>query len=458
MTLWGGRFDSDPGETLWAYTTDVTDRRLLADDVDGSIAHVAMLGETGILAEAEVTELRDGLGTVRAEAVGGEFEFLDSDEDVHSAVERRLTELVGEVAGKLHTARSRNDQVALDMRLYARRAADDRIDQLQEYAVALAGLAEAHASTVVPSYTHLQQAQPTTLGHHLLAYAWMALRDAERFVAVRHRLDVSPLGAGASAGTSLPIDPESTARGLGFGAVFENSLDAVGSRDHLAEFVFCCSQAMVHLSRLAEEIIIWATPEFGHVRLGDSVTTGSSALPQKRNPDIAELVRGRAARVAGLLASMMTLQKGLPLSYNRDLQEDKRLVFDADDTLAGSLHAMTEMLGQTEFLPITPAVDTASLDLAEALVGRGVPFREAHAAVGKLVLGLDNQGRSLHDVGIKDLTNAHPGFVEADLDLIDAADSVVRRHSPGGGSPESVHTQIAELRSRVAGSNQPDRP
>ena len=458
MTLWGGRFDSGPGETLWAYTTDVSDRRLIADDIEGSIAHVTMLGETGILSGTEVSELRDGLITILAEAERGDFEFQDSDEDVHSAVERRLTELVGEVAGKLHTARSRNDQVALDMRLYTRRAADDRIHQLQGYALALAGLAEEHASTVVPSYTHLQQAQPTTRGHHLLAYAWMALRDAERFAGARHRLDVSPLGAGASAGTSLPIDPETTARALGFGAVFENSLDAVGSRDHLAEFVFCCSQAMVHLSRLAEEIIIWATPEFGHVRLGDSVTTGSSALPQKRNPDIAELVRGRAARVAGLLAAMMTLQKGLPLSYNRDLQEDKRLVFDADDTLAGSLHAMTEMLGQTEFLPVTLSVDTASLDLAEALVGRGIPFREAHAAVGKLVLGLDNEGRSLQDAGIEDLTNAHAGFVEADLELIDSADSVVRRHSPGGGSPESVHTQVAELRSRVAGSNLSDRP
>ncbi|MGH8870948.1 MAG: argininosuccinate lyase [Acidimicrobiia bacterium] len=452
MTLWGGRFDSDPGATLWAYTTDATDRRLLADDVEGSIAHVTMLGETGILRRAEVTTLLAGLGQIRDDLDAGVFEFSDSDEDVHTAVERRLFDLIGEMAGKLHTARSRNDQVALDMRLYTRRSASERIEQLHDYALTLADLGERHADAIVPSYTHLQQAQPTTLGHHLMAYAWMAMRDAERFAGARRRIDVSPLGAGASAGTSLPIDPEATARALGMGAVFENSLDAVGSRDHLAEFVFCCSQAMVHLSRLAEEIVLWATPEFGLARLGDSVTTGSSALPQKRNPDMAELIRGRAARVSGLLASIMTLQKGLPLSYNRDLQEDKRLVFDADDTLAGSLQAMVELLGQIEFLPVVPSVDTAGLDLAEALVGRGVPFRQAHEAVGKLILGLEGQGRSLRDATIEDLTAAHPGFVEVDLDLIDPAVSVARRRSPGGGSPESVHTQVADLRRRVAGS------
>ncbi|HSJ84270.1 MAG TPA: argininosuccinate lyase [Acidimicrobiia bacterium] len=449
MTLWGGRFDSPPGETLWDYTTDDSDRRLLADDVDGSIAHVTMLGETGILATDEVAGLLEGLDRIREEASAGVFEFGDGDEDVHTAVERRLADLIGELAGKLHTGRSRNDQVALDMRLYTRRAASDRIEQLHRYALTLADLAESNAATVVPSYTHLQQAQPTTLGHHLMAYAWMALRDAERFGGARHRIDVSPLGAGASAGTSLPIDPESTARALGMRAVFDNSLDAVGSRDHLAEFVFSCSQAMVHLSRFAEELIFWATPEFGHVRLGDSVTTGSSALPQKRNPDIAELVRGRAARVLGLLGAMMALQKGLPLSYNRDLQEDKRLVFDADDVLAASLHAMTEMLGHTEFLSVIPMVETASLDLAEALVGRGIPFREAHGAVGRLVLALEGEGRSLGEAAFADLAGTHDSFVEADLELIDPAASVARRHSPGGGSPESVHIQVAELRRSV---------
>lgn len=450
MTLWGGRFESRPGRILWDYTRDDSDRRLLADDVDGSMAHVRMLGATGILDEAEQEALLDGLSTIRDEAAADVFVFSEEDEDVHSAVERRLFELAGDIAGKLHTARSRNDQVALDMRLYTRRSAGDRVRQLHVFALTLADLAESHLETIVPSYTHLQQAQPTTLGHHMMAYAWMATRDAERFIDVRKRIDVSPLGANASAGTSLPIDPEQSARLLGMGATFENSLDAVGSRDHLAEYVFCCTQAMINLSRLAEEVILWATPEFGRVRLGDDVTTGSSALPQKRNPDIAELVRARSARVAGNLASIIALQKGLPLSYNRDLQEDKRLVFEADDVLSESLEAMAELLTHSEFLAVEPSVETASLDLAEALVGRGVPFREAHRAVGRLVLELESAGRSLSEATVDDLSLTHHGFVAADLTLLDPAASVSRRQSPGGGSPDSVRAQIAALRGSIS--------
>ena len=449
MSLWGGRFESGPGQVLWTFTTDDSDRRLLDDDITGSLAHVRMLGKSGILTELEVNTLVGGLETIRSETAGGVFEYSESDEDVHSAVERRLFELIGDTAGKLHTARSRNDQVALDMRLYTRRACDERIGQLHAYALGLAEIAERHAETVVPSYTHLQQAQPTTLGHHLLAYAWMAVRDADRFAGVSTRIDVSPLGAGASAGSSLPIDIAATAGELGMSGVFENSLDAVGSRDHLAEYVFCCAQAMVNLSRLAEEVIIWATSEFNRAKLGDRVSTGSSALPHKRNPDIAELVRGRAARVSGLLTSIMTLQKGLPLAYNRDLQEDKRLVFEADDTLAQSLAAMVEMLRQTEFLPVDPNVETASLDLSEALVGRGIPFREAHEAVGKLVLVLEGQGRTLQEATADDLISTHPAFAAADLGLLDAAESVQRRLSAGGGSPKSVHDQISDLRRRI---------
>jgi argininosuccinate lyase len=344
------------------------------------------------------------------------------------------------------------------MRLYTRRTATDRIAQLHGYAVAIADIAQSHATTIVPALTHLQQAQPTTLGHHLMAYAWMALRDADRFAGALARIDVSPLGAGASAGTSLPIDPASTARGLGMGSVFDNSLDAVGSRDHLAEYVFCCAQAMANVSRLAEEIVLWATPEFGRARLEDSVSTGSSALPHKRNPDIAELARGRAARVSGLLTSIMALQKGLPLAYNRDLQEDKRLVFEADDTLASTLAAMEELLGHIEFFPVSPEIETASLDLAEALVARGVPFREAHETVGKLVLALEGEGRTLLDAGASDLAAAHVAFIEADLGLIDPAGSVERRLSPGGGSPDSVHAQAAALRQRIADRGGPLSP
>jgi argininosuccinate lyase len=450
VTLWGGRFESGPGQILWDYTRDPSDRRLLTDDIAGSMAHVRMLGSTSILSPAETEALLEGLMNIHGEAVSGEFEFSDADEDVHSAVERRLFEVAGDVAGKLHTARSRNDQVALDIRLYTARAARERTNQLHSYSLVLAGIAETHAETIVPSYTHLQQAQPTTLGHHLMAYAWMAIRDADRFADVTKRIDVSPLGAAASAGTSLPIDPAETARLLGMPTTFENSLDAVGSRDHLAEYVFCCAQAMVNLSRFAEEIILWATPEFGRVRLADSVTTGSSALPQKRNPDIAELVRGRSARVAGDLTAILTLQKGLPLSYNRDLQEDKRLVFDADDVLADSLAAMIELITHSEFLETAPSADTASLDLAEALVSRGVPFREAHGAVGRLVLGLEADGRSLTQATLVDLTGAHSEFLEADLGLIDPVASVARRQSAGGGSPESVRAQIEQLRRLVS--------
>ncbi|HEX5694830.1 MAG TPA: argininosuccinate lyase [Acidimicrobiia bacterium] len=450
MTLWGGRFETGPGDALWDYTRDDSDRRLLEDDVLGSIAHVTMLGSSGILGDEERSGLLDGLAVILDEARSGGFGFVEADEDVHTAVERRLHEIIGDLAGKLHTGRSRNDQVALDVRLYAVRSGWDRIDQLHRYALLLADMAEKHAETVIPSYTHLQQAQPTTLGHHLLAYAWMAKRDIDRFRGALERVDVSPLGAGASAGTSLPIDPEESARLLGMASVFENSLDAVGSRDHLAEYVFCCAQAMVNLSRFAEEIVLWSTSEFDRLRLDDTVTTGSSALPQKRNPDIAELVRGRSARVAGDLTSIIALQKALPLSYNRDLQEDKRLLFDADDVLGSSLAAMSALLAHAEFEAVSPAGETLALDLAEALVGRGVPFREAHRAVGKLLLDLDAEDRTLAGATESDLTRAHAGFTAADLGLLDAPSSVARRASRGGGSPESVRSQAVELRAQLA--------
>jgi argininosuccinate lyase len=453
MTLWGGRFEGSPGGVLWDYTTDATDRRLLLDDIDGSIAHVTMLGKAGVIDSGEAEQILDGLHALRSTALAGDFEFLEEDEDVHSAVERSLLSQIGPVAGKLHTARSRNDQVALDLRLYLKRSAAGRIAQLHAFAGDLADLAEGHADVVVPTYTHLQQAQVSTLGHHFLAYAWMALRSADRFGAAMDRIDVSPLGAGASAGTSLDIDPEESARLLGMASVFANSLDAVGSRDHVAEYVFCCAQAMADLSRLAEEVVVWSSAEFGWARLDDRVSTGSSALPHKRNPDIAELVRGRAARVAGDLMAILALQKGLPLTYNRDLQEDKRIVFDADDVLAASIPAMSELLAFTVFEPPSLTSGVVSLDLAEALVRRGIPFREAHRAVGALFLALEEQGREIATATIDDLSAAHEAFVESDLALLDAAGSVSRPRSPGSGGPDSVRAQVAAIRSLVS----PDR-
>lgn len=436
-------------EGTWSYTVDRSDRRLLEVDIRGSLAHVEMLGKQDIVSEDEAETLKIGLEQILAEANGGTFEFLDTDEDVHSAVERRLGEVVGEVAGKLHTGRSRNDQVALDLRLYLRDAASDRVAQLKRFASAVADIADGHANTVIPSYTHLQQAQPTTLGHHLLAHAWMALRSVSRFEDVSRRLSVSPLGAGASSGSSLPLDREASARALGLGGVMANSLDAVGSRDFVAEYAFCCAQTMADLSRLAEEVILWTSSEFGWASLSDEVSTGSSALPQKRNPDIAELVRGRASGVAADVGAILGLQKGLPLAYNRDLQEDKRTVFHADDTVASSIVAMAALLEGLDFDPPPPGSQTVSLDLAEALVRRGVPFREAHGIVGNLVSRLEKDGRDLSQATLADLHAADQRFEEADLQLLDPASSVAARATSGSGSPQDVRDQISEIRRLV---------
>ncbi|MDJ0953218.1 MAG: argininosuccinate lyase [Acidimicrobiia bacterium] len=450
MTLWGGRFEEGPAELLWRFTVDHSDRRLLADDVRGSQAHTLMLAEVGILSFEESAELLRGLDRVSVEAESGEFVWSDDDEDVHSAVERRLYELVGEVAGKLHTGRSRNDQVCLDLRLYLRRSLDARVGQIEDLVRVLLGKAEDVGDTVVASYTHVQQAQAVPLAHHLLAYAWMLLRDRDRFVAARDRIDVSPLGAGASAGSNLPLDPAAVAATLDFAGVFGNSMDAVASRDSVAEYVFCCAQTMVTLSRLSEEMILWASEEYGWATFGDAFTTGSSAMPQKKNPDIAELARGKTATVIGDLTALLTLQKGLPLTYNRDLQEDKRAVFHADDTLALALAALGGMLDSGRFHPPEPSGMVTALDLAEILVSRGVPFREAHEAVGGLVAGLAAAGRTLAEATAEELGAAHERLLPEDVEALTPAASVAARVTPGGGSMESVRVQLEELRKRLA--------
>lgn len=454
VAMWGGRFGQAPSRTLWDYTADRSDRRLLEVDLEGSLAHVAMLAAVGLLTEQERDSITGGLAQMLETARNGDFVFLDGDEDVHSAVERRLIELVGAAGEKLHTGRSRNDQMALDLKLYLRKASSDRAGDLLSFVLLLADVAEKHVDTVVPTYTHLQQAQTTSLGHHLLAYAWMALRDRDRLADLSSRLEVSPLGAGASAGSSLDLDPALSAKQLGMSATFPNSLDAVGSRDLVAEFVFCCTQAMVNLSRLAEEMILWASQEFGWVTFSDAYTTGSSELPHKKNPDIAELARGRSASVIGDLVSVLALQKGLPLAYNRDLQEDKPPLFRADDALAATLPALGEMLATARFHPPPPSSWTTALDLAEVLVVRGIPFRSAHQAVGKLVEALMSSGRSLGEATAEDLASAHASFQESDLTLIDPAASLTHRRTPGSGSPQSVHDQIGVIRSLLATSNQ----
>ncbi len=447
MTLWGGRFTEALSQAVLDFTSDPADRRLLLADIHGSIAHVRALAAAALVSGEEARELVAGLEQLREEATTGSFLYQPTDEDVHTAVERRLVELVGDVGKKVHTGRSRNDQVALDLRLYLYQAATGRMGDIDQLVSVLADRAEEVAEVVVASYTHLQQAQPVSLGHPLLAYAWMLLRDRERFADAAARIGVSPLGAGAGGGSTLPLRPEVAAAEVGFDTVFMNSLDAVASRDFVAEYVFACAQVMAHLSRFAEDLVLWSSAEFGWITIPDSHATGSSALPHKRNPDVAELVRSRAAVVIGDLTSMLAMQKGLPLAYNRDLQEDKRAVFHADDTAAGSLAVLAGLLGVVEFHPPPPEPETIAMLLAERLVSRGVPFREAHRQVGALLSRLDVDGRSLGNVGDNDLEGS--AITLADIEPSDPSEAARSLQSPGSGSPQSVLAQVAELRQRI---------
>jgi argininosuccinate lyase len=449
-TLWHGRFEGGPAAELLAFTVSLGyDRRLAADDLAGSRAHVRGLTRAGILSEDESGVVLAALDRVEDELRAGEFAFEPTDEDIHTAIERRVTALAGPPGAKLHTGRSRNDQVATDLRLWTRRELGEiagRVVALQRTLLDRAGEA---GPAYLPGYTHLQRAQPVSLAHHLLAHGWALARDVDRLLDCRRRVDVSPLGAGALAGSSLPLDPDGTADDLGFAARFENSLDAVSDRDFVAEALFALSLLAIHLSRMGEEVILWSTDEFGFARLDDAYSTGSSMLPQKKNPDIAELARGKAGRVIGDLTGVLATLKGLPLSYNRDLQEDKEPLFDAVDQMALALTAMTGLYGTLVFDidRMQQAADSpyaAATDLAEMLVERGMPFRDAHALVGGLVR--DSLERR---VPLAELVETHPHLGADGAALLEPGRAVTRRTTPGGAGPDPVAVQIERFARRL---------
>ena len=448
--LWHGRFAEEPADELLAFTSSlVFDRRLAGDDIAGSRAHVAMLGRVGLLSDEEVAAVTTALDSVEKELADGTFSFAPTDEDIHTAIERRVTDLAGPAGAKLHTGRSRNDQVALDLRLFVRREGRAVALAVHELQTVLVRRATEAGDTYLPGYTHLQRAQPVLLAHHLLAHFWAFGRDVDRWRDALERADVSPLGAGALAGSSLPLDPDDVARELGFARRFENSLDAVSDRDFVAEALFVAAMTQSHLSRLGEEIVLWASEEFGFVRLADAYSTGSSMLPQKKNPDIAELARGGAGRLIGDLTGLLATLKGLPLAYNRDLQGDKEPLFDAFDTCTGALRAVTGLVDSVEFVPegMQAAADDAALaatDLAELLVRQGVPFRDAHQAVGELV-----RQATERDIALEELVLTDPRLGPDALALLEPGEAVRRRTTPGGAGPEPVRRQLAAARSRL---------
>jgi argininosuccinate lyase len=454
--LWGARFAESPDAAAWALGRSVSfDARLWPYDLAGSRAHADELRRLGLLSAGDHAALARALDTIGDEFERGEFAFRDDDEDLHGAVERRLIELAGDAGARVRAGRSRNDQIASDLRLYLADAISVVVAEVRALQAALADQADAVADWLAPGYTHLQRAQPVTLGHHLLAHAWALDRDAGRLADARARLlDVSTLGAGALAGTTLGLDPAAYAAALGFGAVASNSMDAVADRDFAVEFLAAGALLGVHLSRLGEEIVLWSSAEFGWARVGDGFSTGSSIMPQKRNPDVAELVRGKAGRLVGDLVSLLVTLKGLPLTYNRDLQEDKEPVFDAVDTLRLALPALAGTVRSLAFdrdrLAATAAGGFAlATDLAEALVRRGVPFRAAHERVGALVATCEARARDVTDLSRAELVDALPELADAPHDLLDPVAAVARRDAALGPAPAQVRAQLARLRQRL---------
>ena len=453
--LWGGRFKQSTDALMETFSASISfDKRLYDCDIEGSIAHCKMLARCKIITSAESKKIIKGLQRVLRECDEGRFEFSVRLEDIHMNIESRLREIIGPVAGKLHTARSRNDQVCLDIRLYLRKEVEDIVGELNNLCKALVAIAKKNIDHVIPGYTHLQRAQPVLLSHHLLAYVEMMLRDKERFLDAYKRINVMPLGSAALAGTNFPIDRKITAKLLRFPEISHNSMDAVADRDFAAEFCSASALVMMHLSRFCEEIVIWNSSEFGFLELSDAFTTGSSIMPQKKNPDAAELIRGKSGRVFGNLVSLLTLMKGLPLAYNKDMQEDKEPIFDTAETVKVCLRIFTDMMKSAKFIPIAKKELEASgfltaTDLADYLVLKGLPFRDAHEITGKTVAFCLETEKTLIDLSLPELRKISKKFDKDVFDHIALNNSVDRKNIYGGTAKQQVRSQIKRLTKKL---------
>ena len=454
MKLWKGRFAKSSTSTADEFNASIGfDKRLYAEDIAGSIAHAKMLGRQGIITEEESSKIIEALLQIKEDIEAGKVEFTTESEDIHMNIESLLTEMIGQTGKKLHTARSRNDQIAVDFRLYLKKESASIDEALSHLLDTLLGLAEEHQETVMPGYTHLQRAQPVTLAYHLLAYYQMFARDRERFADCLKRTDRLPLGSGALAGTPYDTDRDFLARELGFSSVLPNGMDAVADRDFAIEFLSCCSITMMHLSRFCEELILWSSVEFSFIEIDDAHSTGSSIMPQKKNPDMAELIRGKSGRVYGDLMSLLTICKGLPLAYNKDLQEDKEPVFDSVDTLKASLEIFTEMISAMKVRDDKMAEAAKygymnATDAADYLVAKGIPFRDCHEIIGKMVLYAINNGKALDELTIDELRTFSDAFDEDIYERISITRCIKAKKSAGSTSFESVAKQIADIRNR----------
>lgn len=458
--LWAGRFGKGPSDAVLAFTSSLPfDRRLAWYDIVGSIAHSRMLGKQGIVSRKDEKAIVSALKNVLNELESGKLDLSDGSEDVHSSIELLLTNRIGEIGAKLHTARSRNDQVATDLRMFLRDSAIEMVELLANLQAALADIARSHTTTLMPGLTHLQHAQPITLAHHMMAHLFRVERDAQRFIEAYKRINVCPLGSAALAGTTFPIDRDHVSDLLGFYRPCENAADGVSDRDFVAEYAFACALAMTHLSALCEELVLWSTPEFGFLEIDEAYSTGSSIMPQKKNPDVAELIRGRASSAIGDLASIMVLLKGMPLTYNRDLQEDKPQVFSAGDTVSSCLRMLVPML-QTARFDVGRMRERCeegflnATDLADYLSSKGVPFRKAHEIVGRAVRYSAESRRRLDELTLEELRGFSDRIEDDAVALLAVERCVERRDSYGGTSPKAVRRQIAEA--EVSMSRQKD--